>query len=209
MKAKVFSIQGEELKDITLDDDVFARDVNESVIYYAVNNELANMRVGTASTKTRAEVRGSKTKPWKQKGTGRARAGRRRSPLWVGGGIVFGPKPRDYSYAMPRKAKRLAMKSILSQKVKDDSLKVIEDFTIESGKTRDLMNILKNFVKDERTVLVLKDDDAMVKRAARNIPWLSFLTYNRMRAHDLFYGKNVLVMETAANSLNTFFKDHQ
>lgn len=207
MKAKVFSIQGEEVKDITLDDDVFAREVNEGVIYYAVNNELANKRVGTASTKTRAEVRGAKSKPWKQKGTGRARSGRRRSPLWVGGGVVFGPKPRDYSYHMPRKAKRLAMKSILSQKVKEDSLKIIEDFTIESGKTRDLVGILKNFVADERTVLILKDDDAMVKRAARNIPWLSFLTYNRMRAHDLFYGKHVLVMETAAGSLNTFYKD--
>jgi len=208
MKAKVFSIQGEEIKDITLDDDVFARDINEGIIYYAVKNELANMRVGTASTKTRGEVRGSKSKPWRQKGTGRARAGRRRSPLWVGGGITFGPKPRDYSYTMPRKAKRLAMKSILSQKVKEESLKVIEDFTIESGKTRDLVKILKNFTADERTVLVLKDDDAMVKRAARNIPWLSFLTYNRMRAHDLFYGKHVLVMETAASNLNTFYKDN-
>ncbi len=209
MKAKVFSIQGEEIKDITLDDDVFARDINEGIIYYAVKNELANMRVGTASTKTRGEVRGSKRKPWRQKGTGRARAGRRRSPLWVGGGITFGPKPRDYSYTMPKKAKRLAMKSILSRKVKEESLKVIEDFTIESGKTRDLVKILKNFTADERTVLVLKDDDTMVKRAARNIPWLSFLTYNRMRAHDLFYGKHVLVMETAARNLNTFYKDNR
>lgn len=208
MKAKVFSIQGEEVKDITLDDDVFAREVNEGVIYYAIRNELANMRVGTASTKTRGEVQGTSAKPWKQKGTGRARAGRRRSPLWVGGGIVFGPKPRDFSYSMPKKAKRLAMKSILSLKVQEESLKVIEDFTIESGKTRDLMSILKNFVKDERTVLVLKDDDAMVKRAARNIPWLSFLSYNRMRAHDLFYGKNILIMETAAGNLNTFYKEN-
>ncbi|MBN2049453.1 MAG: 50S ribosomal protein L4 [Spirochaetales bacterium] len=208
MKAKVFSIQGEEVKDITLDDDVFAREINEGVIYYAIRNELANMRVGTASTKTRGEVRGTSAKPWKQKGTGRARAGRRRSPLWVGGGIVFGPKPRDFSYSMPKKAKRLAMKSILSLKVQEENLKVIEDFTIESGKTRDLMSILKNFVKDERTVLVLKDDDAMVKRAARNIPWLSFLSYNRMRAHDLFYGKNILIMETAAGNLNTFYKEN-
>src|SRR6056297_1388472 len=98
MKAKVFSIQGEEVRDISLDDEVFAREINEGVIYYAINNELANKRVGTASTKTRAEVRGTKAKPWKQKGTGRARAGRRRLPLWVGGGVVFGPKPRDYSY---------------------------------------------------------------------------------------------------------------
>ena len=121
---------------------------------------------------------------------------------------MFGPKTRDYSYRMPKKVKRLAMKSILSMKVKEESLKVVEDFTIESGKTRDLVNILKNFVTDERTVLVLKDDDPMVKRAARNIPWLSFLTYNRMRAHDLFYGKHVLVMETAAGNLNTFYKDN-
>lgn len=205
MKAKVFSKEGKELKEITLDDAVFGREVSEGSIYYAIRNELANMRVGTACTKTRAEVRGSGAKPWGQKGTGRARSGHKRSPVWVGGGTVFGPKPRDYSYAMPRKQKRAAMKSILSLKVQEEQLKVVEDFTIESGKTKDLVGILKNLVNQERTVIVLKDDDQMIKRAGKNIPWVRFLSYNRLRAHDLFYGKNILVLEGAAKSLNEFY----
>ena len=106
MKATVFSVKGEALREVDLDEEVFQREVNQNVIYEAIKNELANARIGTASTKTRSEVRGSTAKPWRQKGTGRARAGRRRSPLWVGGGVVFGPKPRDYSYKLPRKVKR-------------------------------------------------------------------------------------------------------
>lgn len=206
MKKKVYSIDGKEVKDIELDDAVFARDVSEGSIYNAIRNELANKRVGTACTKGRSEVKGSGAKPWRQKGTGRARSGHKRSPVWVGGGIAFGPKPRDYSYKMPRKIKRLAIKSILSMKAKDDnSFKVIEDFTVESGKTKDLAVILKNLVSDERTVLILKDDDSMVKRAGANIAKLDVLSYNRLNAHDLFYGKNVLVLEGAALKLNEFY----
>lgn len=205
MKKKVFSIKGEEIKDIELNDDVFGCPISEGSIYYAVNNELANRRVGTASTRTRGEVRGSTAKPWRQKGTGHARSGRRRSPLWVGGGIVFGPRPRDYSYSLPKKMKRLAMKSILSMKNQDDQLKFVEDFSVETGRTKDLINILKNFVGSESTVLVLADDDAMIKRAGANIPWLKFLAYNRLNAHDLFYGKNILMLESAAGKLNDFY----
>ncbi|MFC2615986.1 MAG: 50S ribosomal protein L4, partial [Treponema sp.] len=130
----------------------------------------------------------------------------KKSPLLIGGGTIFGPKPRDYSYAIPKKAKRLAMKSILSLKAQDeDRLVVIEDFTVETGKTKDLVKILQAFVQDERTVLVLKDDDAMLKRAGKNIPTLSFLTYNRLRAHDLFYGRKVLMLESAAKNLSSFY----
>ncbi|MCL1818037.1 MAG: 50S ribosomal protein L4 [Spirochaetaceae bacterium] len=205
MEKKVFSIQGEELRTCTLADEVFNREVSDGAIYYAICNELANCRVGTANTKTRAEVRGTSRKPWKQKGTGRARSGRRRSPLWVGGGIVFGPRPRDYSYTLPKKMKQLAMKSILSLKAKEDRLKIVEDFSIASGKTRDLAAILKKLVSEERTVIVLKDDDAMIKRAGANLPQVRFLSYNRLRAHDLFYGRNVLVLEGAAAKLNEFY----
>jgi large subunit ribosomal protein L4 len=205
MKAKVFSVKGEELKDITLNDAVFGREVSEGTIYYAIRNELANMRVGTACTKTRAEVKGSGAKPWGQKGTGRARSGHKRSPVWVGGGTVFGPKPRDYSYTMPKKMKRVAMKSILSLKVQEEKLKVVENFSIESGKTKELVGILGNLVSPERTVIILKDNDQMIKRAGKNIPWVRFLSFNRLRAHDLFYGKNILVMEGAAESLNEFY----
>ena len=205
MDKKVYSIDGEELRNITLEDSVFAREVSEGSIYHAINNELANRRVGTASTKTRAEVRGSTAKPWRQKGTGRARSGDKQSPIWVGGGVAFGPRPRDYSYSLPKKIKRLAMKSILSLKAGTETFKVVEDFTIDSGKTKELRNILIKLISEERTVVILKDDDQMIRRAGRNLPNVRFLSYNRLRAHDLFYGKNILVLEGAAVKLNEFY----
>jgi large subunit ribosomal protein L4 len=207
MDKKVLSTEGKEVKSISLEDSVFNRDVSEGAIYHAIRNELANLRQGTASTKTRSEVKGSHRKLWKQKGTGRARMGTRQSPVWVGGGIAFGPRPRDYSYKMPRKLKRLAFKSILSLKNQNDNLLVVEDFNVENGKTRELASILKNLIANERAVLILKDEDKMIKRAGRNIPWLTTLSYDKLRAHDLFYGKKVLVLESAAQKLNEFYAD--
>ena len=209
MEKKVYSIDGKELRTINLDDKVFGLPINEDVIYYAITNELANKRVGTACTKTRAEVHGSNAKPYKQKGTGNARRGDKKSPLCVGGGTIFGPKPRDYSYAIPKKAKRLAMKSILSLQAQSDRLTVVEDFTVESGKTKDLVKILNNFTKGERTVILLKDDDSMIKRAGKNLPNVYFLSYNRLRAHDLFYGRKVIMLETAAKNLSDFYADEK
>ena len=205
MEKKVYSTSGKELRTITLDDKVFGLPVNDDVIYYAITNELANKRVGTACTKGRAEVHGSNAKPYKQKGTGNARRGDKKSPLCVGGGTIFGPKPRDFSYSMPKKAKRLAMKSILSMQAQSDRFTVIEDFTVESGKTKDLVSILNNFAKDERTVIILKDDDAKIKQAGRNIPNVSFLTFNRLRAHDLFYGRKIIALESACKNLSDFY----
>lgn len=207
MEKKVYSVAGKELRTITLDDNVFGLPVNDDVIYYAVTNELANMRLGTACTKTRAEVHGSNAKPYKQKGTGNARRGDKKSPIMVGGGTIFGPKPRDYSYAIPKKAKRLAMKSILSMHAQSDRFTVVEDFTIESGKTKDLVNVLSNFANGERTVIILKDNDAKIKQAGRNIPFLSFLSYNRLRAHDLFYGRKIIILESAVKNLSDFYAD--
>jgi large subunit ribosomal protein L4 len=209
MEAKVFSVKGEEVRTIALEDSVFNREVSDGAIYYAVNNELANRRVGTASTKTRGEVRGSTAKPWRQKGTGHARSGDKKSPVWVGGGTIFGPKPRDYSFKLPKKMKRLAMKSVLSMKAKEDAIKVVEDFTVDSGKTKDLSVILKNLVPEERTVIVLKDDDTLLRRAGKNIPWVRFLSYNRMSVRELFYGKQIVLLETAAGNLNTFYGDKE
>ena len=209
MEKKVYSIDGKELRTINLDDKVFGLPVNEDVIYYAITNELANKRVGTACTKTRAEVHGSNAKPYKQKGTGHARRGDKKSPINVGGGTIFGPKPRDYSYSIPKKEKRLAMKSILSLQAQSDRLTVVEDFTVESGKTKDLIKILSNFAKDERTVLILKDDDKKLRQAGRNIPNLHFLAFNRLRAHDLFYGRKVILLEGAAKNLSEFYKTEE
>ena len=208
MEAKVFSINGKEIKTIDLNPDVFGIEVSDGSIYHAVNNELANRRVGTACTKTRAEVNYSNTKPFKQKGTGNARRGDKKSPIMVGGGTIFGPKPRDYSYTLPKKVKRLAMKSLLSLSVQEERLVVVEDFTSENGKTRELVAILKNFVEDgKRTVLIMKNDDAMLRRAARNIPYLHVLAYDKLSAKELLYGRKVVMLETAAKNLNEFYGD--
>ncbi|HUX42833.1 MAG TPA: 50S ribosomal protein L4 [Rectinemataceae bacterium] len=213
MESKVVSVKGEALRSIELSDGVFGLPINEDVIYYAINNELANARLGTACTKDRGEVHGTNRRPYAQKGTGRARQGDVKSPIYVGGGTAFGPKPRDYSYAMPKKAKRLAMKSILSLKAQNGSLAVVEDFTVESGKTKDLLAKLEKLAAQnakgdrERTVLVLSNDDEMVKRAGRNLHWLHFLKYDRLRAHDLFYGRKVIVLESAAKALGEFYAD--
>lgn len=209
MEKKVYSTSGKELRTITLDDKVFGLPVNDDVIYYAITNELANKRVGTACTKTRSEVHGSNNKPYNQKGTGNARRGDKKSPITVGGGTIFGPKPRDFSYSIPKQEKRLAMKTILSAHAQGERLTVVEDFTVESGKTKDLVTILNNFAKNERTVLILKDDDAKIKQAARNVKNLTFLTYNRLNAHDLYYGRKVIVLESAVKNLSDFYADNK
>lgn len=208
MEAKVFSVDGKELRTVEMNDDVFNHEVSEGTIYYAVNNELANRRVGTASTKTRAEVHGSNTKPFKQKGTGNAREGDKKSPIMVGGGIIFGPKPREYGWNLPKKMKRLAVKSLLTLGVKEDRLVVVEDFTVESGKTKDMVKILKTFNPDmTRTLVVLKGDDATLRRAARNIPNVHVQRFNSLSAHELLYSRKIVVMETGVKELNDFYGD--
>ena len=206
MEAKVYSTAAKEVRTINLNDEVFAREVSDGAIYYAVNNELANRRVGTACTKTRAEVNYSNTKPYKQKGTGNARRGDKKSPIMVGGGTIFGPKPRDYSYTIPKKMKRLAYKSLLSLGVQENRLVIVEDFTSEEGKTKDLAQIMKAFeTENQRTVIVMKDDDAMLRRAARNIPYLHVLSYDKLSAKELLYGRKILVLKGAASNLNSFY----
>ncbi len=210
MERKVVSLKGKELRSIELSDAVFGLPLNSDVIYYAINNELANKRLGTACTKDRGEVHGSNRRPYAQKGTGRARQGDVKSPVYVGGGTAFGPKPRDFSFVLPKKVKRLALKTILSLKARDGSLSVVEDFTVETGKTKEFVKKIEAIASDKettRTVFILKDDDAAVKQAGRNLPWLSFLSYNRLRAHDLFYGRKIIMLESAAKGLNEFYAD--
>jgi large subunit ribosomal protein L4 len=215
METAVYSADGQELRKIDLDDAVFGLDINESVLWYAINSELANKRIGTACTKDRGEVHGSNAKPYKQKGTGRARRGDKKSPLLVGGGTVFGPKSRDYSYKMPKMEKRLAIKTALSLKANTDTLKVIEDFDVENGKTKNLFGILNNFGSGGRTVIVLNENEkdkeriSLLKRAGKNIPWLSFLSSSRLRVHDLFYGRRVFILETAVKEISEFYAIHQ
>lgn len=205
MEAKVFSKQGEEIKNIALSDAVFGAEVSDSAVYYAVNGEHANARVGTASVKNRKKIKASNAKPWRQKGTGNARVGDRKSPLWVGGGTTFGPQPRDYHVRLPKKVKRKAIISIFTKKMEEGRVSVIEDFTVETGKTRDLVSILKNFVEQERTVLIYHEDDTLLKRAGRNIPWLTMMSYSRLSAQGLFYARKVLISETATEKLGEFY----
>ncbi|MGX8685947.1 MAG: 50S ribosomal protein L4 [Spirochaetales bacterium] len=209
MKAKVYSTDGKVTKKtVELNADVFEVQVSDGCIYYAVKNELANRRVGTACTKTRAEVNYSNTKPFKQKGTGNARRGDKKSPVFVGGGTIFGPRPRDYSYSVPKKVKRNAMRSLLSQAVKEERMFVVEDFTIDSCKTKDMAKILKNFAADDlRTVVIMAGDDAQIRRASRNIPNVHVLAYDKLSAKELLYGKKVLMLESAAKNLNEFYCD--
>jgi large subunit ribosomal protein L4 len=206
MQAKVLSTEGKELRTIEVSDRVFNRTISEGAIYYAVQAELNNRRVGTAKAKTRGEVVGSRKKPWRQKGTGRARVGSRQNPVWVGGGVAFGPQPRSYSVRIPRKQKRAGMMSVLSMKMQEGVVTVVEDFNVESGKTRDLVRVLKNLVPEERTMLLLPDADShLVKRAARNVPWLQYASYNRMSAKELFYSRHIVVTESAATALGELY----
>jgi large subunit ribosomal protein L4 len=209
MEQKLFSTAGKEVGTVQLSEQVFGVVVSTGSIYHAVRNEAANRRVGTACTKTRAEVNYSNTKPYKQKGTGNARRGDKKSPITVGGGTIFGPRPRDYSYSLPRKVKRLAMKSLLTLAVEEDRLVVVEDFTSENGKTKDMAAIMSAFqTVGQRTVLVMKDDDVMIRRAAKNIPYLHVLAYDKLSAKELLYGRKVIVLKSAVSNLNDFYGEN-
>ncbi len=205
MQVPIYDINGSEKGTIELDDRVFNIKPNKSCIYYVLRAELRNLRVGTASTKTRAEVRGGGAKPWRQKGTGRARAGSRRSPIWVGGGIVFGPKPRSYKIKVPKKMKRLSLRSVLSLKAQNQQLKVVEDFRVESGKTRDFFRIATSLIEEEarkRVIFINGDTDELTKRAGRNIPWIKIFNANLLNTKDLFYADKLLLTESAVKLLN-------
>ena len=205
MEQKVYSIDGKESGTIVLSDAVFNIEVSTGSIYHAIRNEAANRRVGTACTKTRAEVNYSNTKPYKQKGTGNARRGDKKSPIAVGGGTIFGPKPRDYSYSLPKKVKRLAMKSLLTLGVQEERLVVVDDFTT-AGKTKEIMAIIKAFgTENQRTLIILGSDDSMIRRAAKNIPNVHVQAYDKLSAKELLYGRKILVLKGAASNLNSFY----
>lgn len=211
MKVAVLDVNGVEKNKIDLNDSVFNIKPNMFVIYEAIKNELANKRQGTSSTKTKSEVRGSGAKPHRQKGTGRARVGTKRNPVWIGGGVAFGPKPRDFSYKLPKKIKRLAYRSVFSLKNRNDGLKIVENFAVEGGKTKILISKLNNVFDNKKSVLVVGDSesDLLVKRAARNISWLKCLSYKRLNVHSLFYSDNIVISEDVAKELNAFYENNK
>jgi len=183
----VYNSQGKEVETITLDAQVFDGEVNKEVIYQAINAYRANCRTGLAATKTRGEVSGGGRKPWKQKGTGRARVGSTRSPLWRHGGVVFGPHPRDYSYTLPAKIRSAALKASLNAKVKDNSFIVLDSFKVSAPKTKEAAKFFVNLKIQERkkttALLLLESIDGNVKKAITNI---GFLTYNQASDTNAF-----------------------
>lgn len=202
MKVPVMGPDGNPAGEIELSDRVFDIEISDGAIHAALRNELANRRLGTAATKRRGQVRGGGRKPHRQKGTGRARAGSRRSPLWVGGGITFGPQPRDYRYRIPRKVKRLAIRSVLTSKCRGNQLMVVDGVQSASGRTRELAATLDTLSPGLKTVLVMGADDPMTRRAGRNLSSLRILSSQRLRVHELLYGDRVLVQRDAVAQLN-------
>lgn len=183
LKIKVRNIENSEISEMDLPEGIFDYPLKEHLIYEAVKNFRANQRRGTASTKTRAKVAGSGRKPWRQKGTGRARAGSVSSPLWRTGGVTFGPQPRDYSYAMPKKAKRNALKSILSDKVRNDRLWIVDQINIDSIKTKDTLSKLKNFDFDKLLIVDKKENSNLIL-STRNIPYVKAIDCSEINVYD-------------------------
>lgn len=203
MQVEVYTKDGQKSgKTITLPDEVFGIEPNRHVIYLAVKAQQANQRQGTHKTKTRKEVSGGGKKPWKQKGRGVARAGSIRSPLWVGGGRVFGPQPRDYSQSINQKVKKLARKSVLSLKAQSGELVVVEDFTLESGKTKDMKAILKNFGADKiKSVLLVPQADSSLLRASRNLYKMKLQVGPEASTLDLLDCQKLFIQESAVSRI--------
>ncbi|KNY27265.1 50S ribosomal protein L4 [Pseudobacteroides cellulosolvens] len=198
-KVDLYNMSGEVVGNIELQDSIFGIDPNVQVMHIAVLNQLANRRQGTQSTKTKSEVRGGGKKPWRQKGTGRARQGSIRSAQWIKGGIVLGPKPRSYSYTLPKKVKRLALKSALSSKVVDNDILVLDNLAVEDGKTKKMASILDNLKVDKSALIVLSDDSDLAARAARNIPGVKTAYVNTINVFDLLkYEKCIITKDAVA-----------
>lgn len=197
-KVDVYDINGKVVGEINLRDDIFGIEVNKHAIHQVIVNQLANRRQGTQSTKTKSEVRGGGRKPWRQNGTGRARHGSIRSAQWVKGGIALGPKPRSYKYAVPKKLRRLALKSALSSKVNENELLVLDSLNFDEIKTKQMANVLKNLkVNDTTAVLVLADKNRNVELSARNIPGLKTLFVNTMNVYDIIRHDKFIITKDA------------
>lgn len=196
-KVSTYNITGAKTGEIELNDSVFGVEVNEAVMRQALLRQLANERLGTHSTKTRGLVRGGGRKPWKQKGTSRARVGSSRSPLWVGGGTVWGPHPRSYAQKMPRKARRLAVKSALSDKVNTNELFVLDEIKLAAAKTKEVVALIKNFQFTGEKVLFVTDNDEIVIRCARNIEGVKAISTEGVNIFDLLHYTKLFVTKSA------------
>ena len=204
-KVAVYDMQGVQVGEIDLNDKVFGIQPNEAVMHQFVKMQLANKRQGNASTKTRAEVRGGGKKPWKQKGTGRARVGSTRNPVWRGGGIAFGPKPRDYSFKLPRKVRRLALKSALSSKVMDSNIIVVDGLTFDEPKTKLMIETLAKLNACAKTLVITGDGDINVYKSARNIPGVKSLKADYINVYDVLKYETLLMTRDAVARVEEVF----
>ena len=200
----VMNMNGENVGSIELNDAVFGIEANEHVMHLAVVQYLANQRQGTQSAKTRAEVRGGGRKPWRQKGTGRARQGSTRSPQWTGGGVVFAPKPRDYSFKLNRKVKRLALKSALSCKVAENKMIVLDELTLNEIKTKEMVKVLEN-IKCGKALIVMDGSNKNVMLSARNIPDVKTASVNTINVYDLLKYNTLVVTKDAVAKIEEVY----
>ncbi|WP_462247067.1 50S ribosomal protein L4 [Parvimonas micra] len=204
-KVNVYNQLGEVVGDIELNEAIFGIEVNEHVVYEVVKNHLANRRQGTQSAKTRAEVRGGGKKPWRQKGTGRARQGSIRAPQWKGGGVVFAPKPRSYRYSVPKKVRRLAMKSVLSSKVLEGELRILDALTIDAFSTKKAKEILKNLSLETKTMIVLPEGNDMIIKSFANLPKVETVVVDYMNVYDLMRFDNLVIVKDALSKIEEVY----
>ena len=204
-KVNVYNQLGEVVGDIELNEAIFGIEVNEHVVYEVVKNHLANRRQGTQSAKTRAEVRGGGRKPWRQKGTGRARQGSIRAPQWKGGGVVFAPKPRSYRYSVPKKVRRLAMRSVLTSKVLEGELRVFDALTIDAFSTKKAKEILKNLNLETKTIIVLSEGNEKIVKSFANLPKVETVVVDYMNVYDLLRFDNLVIVKDALSKIEEVY----
>ena len=203
-KVSVYNMEGKEVGSMELNDAVFGVEVNEHLVHMAVVQQLANNRQGTQKAKTRSEVRGGGRKPWRQKGTGHARQGSTRAPQWTGGGVVFAPTPRDYSFKMNRKEKRAALKSALTSRVQENKLIVVDELKFDEIKTKKFAEVLKNLNLD-KALVVLNENDEKVVMSAKNIPTVKTTQINTINVYDVLKYNTVVLTKAVAESIEEVY----
>ena len=204
-KVDVLNINGQKVDEIELSESIFGIEVSESAVYEVIKNHLANKRQGTQSAKTRAEVRGGGRKPWRQNGTGRARHGSIRSPQWIGGGVVFAPKPRDYSYSIPKKVKRLAMKSVLTSKVNEGKIIVVDAIEMETPKTKDFIKMLSAVNAGKKSLVVTAENSPVVVKSGRNIPGVKVAFANVINVYDIMNHESFIITKDAVKKVEEVY----
>lgn len=207
MKWKIYNMQAEEVGDFQLNEEIFGGEISQPILREVVLNHQGNLRQGTSSTKSRGEVSGGGRKPWIQKGTGRARAGSIRSPLWVGGGIAFGPKPRNFRWSLPKKKKRLALKSSLRMKIKEEHFFVLDRFKVNEGKTKEVVAFLNNFSTRGKTLILLDSIDEKVRRACANLKDVEVGFISKVSGYDVLTHNNLFLTKSSVDKLTERLKN--